>query len=333
MPAAAFLIALLTGPPAPGTHFTPELKTDLGPHEHRVAFLHTIGFSGDGRFPELTTVGQKGMEGWGADHLGHRRDDIGRGLKDENRLMHLMTWIAYRPEEHDGTEWEGFGREIDGLFSGYGVNETDRKKSLERRRLVRDLLAERNRKALGPGKRLNALEVQLNEVPALSVEDRRRVDMKIRNFLWEEVQQVYLVRRLDVDRSRKDSPVQMTVQNSLDWQFPSDGGDSYSPGQARKVLREQTFVVLDAEGVRELVGDLKREVDDMEVQVEKLPDLLARDPDVAKLNDLIDQRVERLVEKRLEEELNAMRMEFAALKKEVAAAGSTAQAAPNADDP
>ena len=327
---ATLLIALLAGPPVPASHFVPELKTDLGPHEHRVAFLHTTGFSGERRFEELTTGSPNA---WGQDFLQHRRDFIGRWLQDESRMMDLQYWHLHEPDLENKDAWaelnpapnthEGRRRSVNELIANEG-----------RRRSVRELMR----------KWKVAVELKIRNLIGVTV-DNRQVSSKslratraswleeIRGFLLAEVKDIYDRRRKDVAWIRENGPVTFTMRNGLDWRFPPGGDKRYSPGQARTILREKTFVVLSAEGVREVAEELRGEIDGVERQVEKIPDLLVRDPDVKKLNDLIDERVEDLVKQRVDAELASIRSELAALKRQAAGTSANLEDTPAADSP
>ena len=280
---ATLLIALLAGPPVPANHFVPELKTDLGPHEHRVAFLHTTGFSGERRFNELTTGSPNA---WGQDFLQHRRDYIGRWLQDENKLTALNFWRHFAPNVEDPKAWSGAEA---------------KKLLLERRRdrfdsMLRDWtkvtpenIVQFNVTRVDGGVRQTSREIRGKEIDVVR---RKKLIEDMKALLVAEVRDIYSRRSKDIDWIRENGPVTFTMRNGLDWRFPPEGDKRYSPGQARTILREKTFVVLSAEGVREMAEELRQEINGVETQVEKIPDLLVRDPDVQKLNDLIDKRVD-----------------------------------------
>ena len=277
--------------------------------EARVAYLNTTFVSNFPSGPERSTALTTGQPGqMGGDLIAHPRDHIAAWLYDENSLLELKWW-RMRQHEIESDTWAKFPINC-------FTNQT-------RKRAFESLMASW-RKASLQGSGSSAVLTYRDGVTGKNetvrypntLEAKRRVRRKnllpgMLHLLKMEEAELYERRRA----MARDGWT-MTMRQGLDFRFTKEkGGVPYGFQEAKKVLKDNTFVVMTSAGVKKRLKELRDDMNGMESEIEKIPELLVRNPDVEKLNDLIDKRVEE----RVAQEMAAVREELAALKRQVAA--------------
>ena len=282
----------------------------VGEDEARVAYLNTTFVSNFPSGPQRSTALTTGQPGqMGGDLIAHPRDHIAAWLYDENSLLELKWW-RMRQREIKSDTWAGFPLNSftnDARKNAFkGLLDSWRKASLQGSGSMAELTYRDG--ITGESKTVRYRN-------SLSAKERIRRENLLPGMLHLlKLEEAGLYARR---RAMARDGWTMTMRQGLDFRFTKEkGGVPYGFQEAKKVLKDNTFVVMTSAGVKKRLKELRDDMNGMESEIVKIPELLVRNPNVEKLNDLIDKRVEE----RVAEEMAAVREELAALKRQVAAA-------------